>query len=498
MEPTNSEGDRQRKSGRPGPWNGQECKKIFEHASLSKPWTAGYATSDREVFAADDLLVEGSIPAGLRGTFYRNGPTAHERGSERYSHRWDGDGMVHAFRFGQGVSHRGRYVQTAKHVAERAAGRFLVNAFGTYIPGMPPVPADIDSVNSANISVCMSGADLLALWEPGSPYRLDPVTLETRGVKTWSDDLRGAAFSAHPKREPDGTMWNFGANPLIGTLTLYCIGPDGALVRSTSLHIDNLPSVHDFVVTERHLVFLLSPLPINGAKLNSGMSFAQACEWQPALGTRVLIIAKDDWSQRWHELPPSCVFHLANAWEETSGLIRLQFMGASNPMSLIAGWTVMQGQYGHRPGAFMTLVELDPQRGATQTIVGELEGEFPVVDACDVGRRNRAVLCIGRSPTRSADVPGYDQLVMFNVEEGSSERFVYGNDWMVEEHILVPNAGSIGERASWIVGTALNMRTKRTALSVFDACAIASGPIARVTLDSALPLGLHGCFASGA
>ena len=498
MKSTSSEADRQRKAGRPGPWSGEDCKRMFHHATLSKPWTAGYEVCRHDALATESLVVEGKIPVGLRGTYYRNGPAGHERGTQRYGHRWDGDGMVHAFRIGPGMSHRGRYVQTSKYLAESAADHFLVNAFGTYIPGTPPVPEDIDALNSANISVCMAGEDLLALWEPGSAYRLDPLTLDTRGVKTWSDELRGKAFSAHPKRESDGTLWNFGANPLTGELVLYCIGPDGSLKRTATLRVDNLPSMHDFAVTEHYLVFLLPPLPVNPERLKSGMSFAQACEWQPTLGTRVMIVSKSDWSQRWYELPPSCVFHVANAWEDRSGVIRLQFMGASNPLPLIAGWTIMQGQYGHRPGAYMTLVELDPRGGAKQMIVRELEGEFPVVDPRVVGRQNNAVLCLGRSATRGADMPGYDELVMFDVDEGSTQRFVYGADWMVEEHVLVPNASSVSEGSDWIVGTALNLRSRRPVVSVFRAGSIIDGPVAQASLPYALPLGLHGCFVPSA
>ena len=493
---SNSEASRQRKAGRPGPWEGAECKAAFAHAAETKPWTLAYQSCRTDSLTTENLTVEGELPSGLHGTFYRNGPTGHERGAQRYGHRWDGDGMVHAFRFGGAVSHHGRYVQTSKYVAEKAANRFLTNAFGTYLPGTPPVPEDIDSQNSANISVCIVGDDLLALWEPGSAYRLDPSTLETRGIKTWGEALRGRAFSAHPKREPDGTLWNFGTNPLTSELVLYCIARDGTLKRSTTLTIDRLPFVHDFAVTEHHLVFLLSPLPVNAERLNSGTSFAQACDWQPALGTRVLVVAKADWSSRWYELPPCCVFHLANAWEDRSGVIRLQFFGAETPIPLVSGWTIMQGQYAHRPGAFMTLVELDPLGEAKQTIVHELEGEFPVVAPGVVGQRNGAVLCLGRSQARDASVPGFDQLVMFSVEDGKTQWFDYGPDFMVEEHIYVPESSAAGAPATWIVGTALDMRRKQTVLSVFRAVDVAAGPIAQATLPYALPIGLHGCFAA--
>jgi all-trans-8'-apo-beta-carotenal 15,15'-oxygenase len=45
------------------------------------------------------VIVEGAVPAFLRGTYYLNGPARFERGGVRYRHRLDGDGMVCALTF---------------------------------------------------------------------------------------------------------------------------------------------------------------------------------------------------------------------------------------------------------------------------------------------------------------------------------------------------------------------------------------------------------------
>jgi all-trans-8'-apo-beta-carotenal 15,15'-oxygenase len=480
--------------GRPGTWDGDAWKSAFHMALESKPWAVGYASCNADDLRVPALNVEGEVPQGIRGTFFRNGPGRHERGSQRYGHRWDGDGLVQAFRFSDdGISFQGRYVRTSKFVAESAADRFLVSAFGTCIPGAPFLTQNIDEMNSANISVCMAGDDLLALWEPGSAYRLDPHTLETLGIKTWHPELNGHAFSAHPKREPDGTLWNFGADPLKGELTIYCIGSEGVLKAWQVLQVDHLPTLHDFAVTQRHLVFVLSPLIVSAEKLQNGLSFAQACEWTPRLGTRVLVVDKLDFSRRWYELPASCVFHTANAWEDAFGGIRLDFMAAANPVSLVAGWAVMRGEYQHRPGAFFNSVFLSPTGAVEQTVLDDLEGEFPVVDAAAVGQRHREVICIARSPSRDSSVPGYDELVSCGSEDGSIARYSYGPDWLVEEHVLIPDTRRHGP-APWVVGTALNLRERCTVLSVFRADAISEGPVAQGRLPFALPLGLHGCF----
>lgn len=478
-------------------WNGQAVQAAFSKAADTRPWTVGYRSLDLDRISAVAEL-SGRPPPGLRGTFYRNGPARHERGGQRYGHRWDGDGMVQQFRLNdQGVLHVGQYVHTPKNVVEGACDRLLVSGFGTYIPGTDPISNAIDDSNPANISVLHFGGELLAMWEAGSAYRLDPDTLETLGPKKWQEALSGKPFSAHPRIEPDGTLWNFGADPLSDELTVYQAAPNGRLVRSHTFRIEQLSPTHDFAVTDRHLVFLLPSLVLNKDRLKSGTSFAEACQWSPSLGMRVLTIDKHDWSQRFYELPAGCLFHVANAWEDEGGVIRLHYMRSAEPMSLMAGWSVMRGEYRHHEGARLTSLTLDSVRGtAVQETIGTRESEFPVVEASEVGMRSKRVLCLERDPLRPNDLPGFDAVSLVDLGAGSGQRFSYGEDWLVEEHLLV---GTRSEpRSRWIIGTALDLKAKQTVLSVFEAAGLSDGPIAQARLPYALPLGLHGTFRSAA
>ena len=474
-------------------WDGSAVRQAFADASSSHPWTLGYESLNEDMIRGEAEL-SGKLPPGLRGVLYRNGPARHELGGQRYGHRWDGDGMIQRFEFSdRGVAHVGRYVQTKKYAAESAEGRFLVSAFGTHIPGSDAVPEDIDDVNPANISVRVHGGELLALWEAGSAYVLDPHTLGTLGPKTWGAPLAGRPFSAHPRVEGDGTMWNFGTDPLTDELTIYRISADGHLVDGRVLQVSSLPPVHDFGVTENHLVFLLPPLIINKERLFSGAAFAEACQWTPQLGMRVLTLDKRDWSQRWYELAPGCLFHVANAWEDLQGVIRLHYMRSRDPISLLAGWSVMRGAYRHHEGARLTYLKLDPIAGtATQETVGTQESEFPIVETADVGRHAQHVLCLERSDAVGEAVPGFDQVSLLDVEHGNGQRFKYGDGMLAEEHLLV--ASEPAGRSRWIVGSALDLRSRRTVVSVFDINGLADGPIAQARLPYPLPLGLHGTY----
>ena len=235
--------------------NAGDWKAQFDAALAANPRLLGWQGISTDRLETPRLRLTGKLPAELQGTFYRNGPAQHERAGQRYRHWFDGDGMVQAFRFDGGtIRHRGRMVATKKRAAEEKAGRFVYPAFGTLVPGSPPLRGP-DDVNPANISTLSHAGELLALWEGGSAHRLDPETLETKGLMVWRDDLAGVPFSAHPKVEPDGTLWNFGYTSR-GFLVLYHIGANGKLKRVAKVDVPKLGMVHDFIVTGRHLVFV--------------------------------------------------------------------------------------------------------------------------------------------------------------------------------------------------------------------------------------------------
>src|SRR5262245_19811747 len=114
--------------------------KGFADGLRRDPYLRGFAGISEDALVTRKLSLDGVLPAALRGTFYRNGPARYERAGLRYHHWFDGDGMVHAFRFtDDGISHVGRFVHTEKYLAETKAGKFLLPAFGTRFPDARPV-----------------------------------------------------------------------------------------------------------------------------------------------------------------------------------------------------------------------------------------------------------------------------------------------------------------------------------------------------------------------
>ena len=473
---------------------GDEWSAAFAARLASNPMLLGWKGVAVEELAGP-ARIEGRLPPDLEGTFYRNGPAVHERFGLRYRHWFDGDGMVQAFRFdGTAVTHRGRVLETPKLARERAAGRRVYPGFATAVDDGARV-REPDNLNPANTSVLDHHGELLALWEGGSASVLDRGTLAWKGFKAWADGFEGVPFTAHPKVEPDGTLWAFGLSYAPAPrLVLYRIAPDGALVRAEVLDVGPLGMVHDFVVTERHLVVVVPPLVFEAEAARDG-TFLDAFAWRPGLGSRALVIAKDDFGERrWHQLPPGFGFHHGNGWEETGGTIRFDQCVAPDPTLMTERLRyVMRGEV--RPAS--------PERYSRFTLYpdgrSEVEttadwAEFPRVAPAVVGRRNRYVYTLGADD--AAGGPVLHRLEKRDLERGMLDTFDFGGGVVPEEHVFVPRRGGGTEDDGWLVGTFLDCERRATGVAVFDARGVRDGPVARAWLDYPLPLGFHGAFST--
>uniref|UniRef100_UPI0025BCCCBF carotenoid oxygenase family protein n=1 Tax=Maricaulis sp. TaxID=1486257 RepID=UPI0025BCCCBF len=396
----------------------------FEAATLQDPWTLGFTDAPASGLDGVAERIHGRLPDGLAGMLYRNGPARFSRDGWRYRHWFDGDGMVNAWRLapGEPVSHRSRFVETRKWLAEEEAGRFLMPTFGS----MPPAGQGMrgpDDMNAANTSVMMLDGQLMALWEGGSAWQLDPETLASQGPKNWGEDLAGLPFSAHPKVDPDGTVWNFGQAPAQEALVVWQVGADGTLQRAEL--IGDVPGgmIHDFAVTDRSLLFLVGNLRWDRAQL----PYLDSFRWDDSRAMRVIAIDKADWSQRrtW-DLPPGFLFHIGGAWEDADGTLHVDAaLSADARMATHGARQVMRGVSSSEAEGLsrMHLITLYPGGRFEQSVFADGCAEFPQVDPRYTGLARRLTWHVGWPDDQ---VRGASQLVERDLLAGATRRFDFG------------------------------------------------------------------------
>jgi carotenoid cleavage dioxygenase len=78
---------------------------------------------------------------------------------------------------------------------------------------------------------------LFALWEGGSAYEINPKTLATIGIQSWSPQTKGLPFGAHYRQDQDGSIWNIGYASLNNAIVLWHLDSRGKLKQSKVLPI---------------------------------------------------------------------------------------------------------------------------------------------------------------------------------------------------------------------------------------------------------------------
>jgi carotenoid cleavage dioxygenase-like enzyme len=447
-------------------------------------WTLGVADVERDVAPHTLELIHGRAPSGLAGTLYRNGPAKFRRGGRSASHWFDGDGLIRRFAIGEGRAElSARFVDTPKRRQEAAADAMIVPGFGTAL-GEGAIIESPDDANAANTSVMMLGEELLALWEGGSATRMNADTLETLGFKDWGETLKHLPFSAHPRTEPDGSVWNIG---WAGTnLVIWHIAADGTLRSAQPMKLPRASYMHDFTMTKRHLVLVLQPWNQTGFT----MPIVDTLEWQPEQGTVVLVIDKDDLTKvRRYELPAFSAFHYGDGWEEADGTIRFDGCLTADPsFGQSAAKALLKGEHLDVAEAELSQIALFADGRGVVEGTG-VEAEFPASDPRLAGSQRRLSVHV----TGYGKTPFPHGVGVFDWERGASAVCDFGEHQLAEEFRYVPGDSS-AEEDGWLIGTTLNLEERATELHVLRADAVEAGPLASWRSRVALPIGFHGVF----
>lgn len=354
---------------------------------------------------------------------------------------------------------------------------------------MRPVDSS-NAMNAANINVVNHGGKLLALWEGGEPTALDPTDLSTQGFHTWAEETAGAPFSAHPRIDADGTLWNFGAAPWIGKMILYRVDAGGQTVKTGLIDMPTPSMVHDFIVTARHIVVVLPPFVLTG----TAGSFLDRHRYEPAQPMIALVVDKESFEVvRRYDLPSGFVFHYGNAWEEDDGTIRFDACLYRDARPILGALgQVMDGLNTDIEAARLTLFALHPD-GRAELQHASVAMEFPRIDPRVAGRRHGTLFGLARG-TAGPKHPLFAAIQRYDLGRDRRMVYDYGPSRIAEEHLFVPRPGATAEADGWLVGTTLDTDTKQTQLNIFDARDLTGGPVAVATLPYPLPLGLHGNF----
>jgi carotenoid cleavage dioxygenase len=386
-------------------------------------------------------------------------------------------------------------VATSKFVRERRAGRFVVPAAGTRIEGAEPIRNN-DDMNTANTSVLCLDNRVFALWEGGSAIELSTDDLATIGPVSWRNDLAAAPFSAHPLRDVDGSVWNFGSLDMLGGkgLLIWHLDRHGQLQETAIVKDEQHGYLHSFAMTARHLVFVLTPY-----RMVEGKAFFERLRFAEDLPCRIAVLPKDALdAPRWFDVDFGMVYHFADAYEQGRQVV-VRASRHDRPEAARSPFSAaMQGRV-DGPEDPVELVELriDMQRGRARWLETGVRGtEFPTWDSRAPDPRRSRLYAPLRAGPALAPFPNAVASIDVHRERLSVHR--YGDGIMAEEHVFVAKPGSQRVGQGWLIGTVLDPLKGRSGLAVLDAEHVDAGPLATAWLPYAFPLGFHGAFSQQA
>jgi all-trans-8'-apo-beta-carotenal 15,15'-oxygenase len=449
--------------------------------------------ADGHDYAVEDL--DGSIPAELRGTLYRNGPSRNEIAGTPFAHLFDGDGMLSQFTIAdRRVHYRNRFVRTNHYLGERSASEPRYRGFGSQRAGGPAANAFRlpTASNAANTSVVLHAGNLLALWEGGHPWRLDPDTLETIGEDDFGGALKRAhAFSAHPKLDPTtGELFNFGVQYGPRTrIRTYRIDPSGRLRYLQPVTLPYPVLNHDFALTTKHMIFVIDPLVLRMTRFLTGFSsFDRAFRWDPARGTRIILVPRDGGVPRVAECDPFFHFHFANAFEDGSDTV----LDLCRYEDYAIGELARDFKAATKLSVHSSLwrLRVTPSGRVQQSELCPFQAEFPQLDTTLTGARHRYTYLAARPSG-----PGYPTAVVkVDNDTGQSSSFDLGVGFGVGEPIFVPRPERRDEDDGWLLSLVYDGALHRSHLYVLDARDVEGEPIAVAHLPHHVPYGFHGTF----
>jgi len=426
----------------------------------------------KEEITVSDLEVKGEVPKEINGLYVRNGMNPRSG----YSDHWFfGNGMLHGFNFENGkVSYKNRYVKTPYYEKDLD----IIGSFGDL------------SASPANTHIIKHADKLLALEEAHLPWEVDE-DLETKGAYDFCGKLKGA-MTAHPRICPKtGELLFFSYSVMSEPyLTYYRVSPAGKLVQIEPIELPRAVMMHDWNITENHVVFM--DLPII-SDMNLAIETGSPFGFKPEFGARLGVMPREGSNSdvKWFDIDPCYVFHPLNSYEEGNKII---LYVCRQQEAMVGGFQDIYG--GETTVARLWKWTIDLDLGSVkEEQIDDAPCDFPRIDDRRIGFKND----YGYFTTLETKV---DSLTigrhLLKYDLANSKRLTHdlGDNVTGGEVLFVPRSANSSEDDGWAISLAYEAETDRSKLLVIDSQDFESDPVAEIYAPQRVPNGAHGSWIS--
>ncbi len=284
-----------------------------------------------------ELMVQGSIPTWLEGTFVRNEPVSVEINHKKQAHWFDGLAMLHAFSFQQGrVQYSNKFLRTDAYKTVFIKGSIDFLGFDSITPH--PILDRLKSffqfntyavLQNADVTVAKVAEQYIALTETPLPVRFDLKTVDTLGALEFQDRLpkRNIFDSAHIRTDGQtGEQFNYLVDFGLNTKYIVYRYHPNIPCRETigKIPVKNPAYMHSFAITQNYIILVEFPLVVNPISLLfMTKPFIRNYYWDCKRGTNFLIIDRKTGKLLKKIKYPDAffAFHHVNAYEADNNII---------------------------------------------------------------------------------------------------------------------------------------------------------------------------------
>ena len=426
----------------------------------------------KEELTVSDLEVKGEVPKEINGLYIRNGMNPRSGFSD---HWFFGNGMLHGFNFEDGkVSYKNRYVRTPYYEKDLD----IIGSFGDL------------SASPANTHIIKHADKFLALEEAHLPWEVDE-NLETKGAYDFNGKLKGA-MTAHPRTCPKtGELLFFSYSVMSEPyLTYYRVNPAGKLIQIEPIELPRAVMMHDWNVTENHVVFM--DLPII-SDMNLAVETGSPFGFKPEFGARLGVMPREGSNSdvRWFDIDPCYVFHPLNSYEEGNKII---LHVCRQQEAMVGGFQDIYG--GETTVARLWKWTIDLELGSVkEEQIDDAPCDFPRIDDRRIGFKND----YGYFTTLETDVESLTigrHLLKYDLVNNKRLTHDLGENVTGGEALFVPRTANSSEDDGWVISLAYEAETDRSKLIIINSQDFESAPVAEIYAPQRVPNGAHGSWVS--
>ena len=263
------------------------------------------------------------------------------------------------------------------------------------------------------------------------------------------------------------------------------VSAEGKLVQTENITVGGPTMMHDFNITQNHVIFMDLPAVFD---MQLAMSGGMPIRWDDNYPARLGVMPRNgtDAQVKWYDINPCYVFHPMNSYEDGDTIVldvaRFSHMWRESAMDFPAPelwrWTI------------------DTTTGkVSEEQIDDRSAEFPRVADSVIGLKHRYGYMMSMSATDNPDDPmsASGAILKYDRQTDVRTQIELGRGCVGGEAVFVPTASPKSEDDGYLMTYVYDAQLDTSRFVIMDARTMDNTPVATIDLPR-VPNGFHGSW----